>query len=163
LNLPDGNGLNLLNLIRSRGIPVAVVVVTGRSDETTVVAALKAGADDYVVKREDYLERLPVTLENALTRFRAESALHSRSLRVLKGVEIPLSARIFAVVDVWDALRSDRSYRTSWEREKVLAYIKEQSGLHFDPGVVRFSFRWWKTKELNSQASESPKRAAPVV
>jgi PAS domain S-box-containing protein/putative nucleotidyltransferase with HDIG domain len=83
LNLPDGNGLNLLNHIRSRGIPVAVVVVTGRSDETTVVAALKAGADDYVVKREDYLERLPVTLENALTRFRAESALHSRSLRVL--------------------------------------------------------------------------------
>ena len=83
LNLPDGSGLKLLNHIRSRGIPVAVVVVTGRSDEPTVVAALKAGADDYVVKREDYLERLPATLENALQRFRAESALHSRSLRVL--------------------------------------------------------------------------------
>jgi PAS domain S-box-containing protein/putative nucleotidyltransferase with HDIG domain len=83
LNLPDGSGLNVLNHIRSRGVPVAVVVVTGRSDEATVVAALKAGADDYVVKREDYLERMPVTLENALQRFRAESALHSRSLRVL--------------------------------------------------------------------------------
>lgn len=83
LNLPDGSGLDLLNHIRSKEIPVAVVVVTGRSDEATVVAALKAGADDYVVKREDYLERMPVTLENALQRFRAESALHSRSLRVL--------------------------------------------------------------------------------
>jgi len=83
LNLPDGNGLSLLNHIRSRGLPVAVVVVTGRSDEETVVAALKAGADDYIVKREDYLDRMPVTLKNALERFRAESAMHSRSLRVL--------------------------------------------------------------------------------
>jgi HD-GYP domain-containing protein (c-di-GMP phosphodiesterase class II) len=56
--------------------------------------------------------------------------------RGLKGEEIPLSARIFAVVDVWDALRSDRPYRSSWEAEKVLDYIKEQSGLHFDPSVV---------------------------
>src|SRR5512135_694090 len=83
LNLPDGSGFDLLNHIRSRSIPVAVVVVTGQSDEETVVAALKAGADDYVVKSEDYLERMPITLERALARFRAETALHSRSLRVL--------------------------------------------------------------------------------
>ena len=57
--------------------------------------------------------------------------------RGLKGEEIPLAARIFAVVDVWDALTSDRPYRKAWEREKVLEHIKEQSGKHFDPLVVK--------------------------
>jgi putative nucleotidyltransferase with HDIG domain len=56
--------------------------------------------------------------------------------RGLKGEEIPLAARIFAVVDVWDALRSDRPYRPAWTEEKALAYIKEQSGKQFDPAVV---------------------------
>jgi HD-GYP domain-containing protein (c-di-GMP phosphodiesterase class II) len=53
--------------------------------------------------------------------------------RGLKGDAIPLSARIFAVIDVWDALLSDRPYRKAWEREKVIEYIRENSGTHFDP------------------------------
>ena len=57
--------------------------------------------------------------------------------RGLKGEEIPLPARLFAVVDVWDALTSDRPYRPAWEREKVLDYIREQSGKHFDPEAVK--------------------------
>jgi PAS domain S-box-containing protein/putative nucleotidyltransferase with HDIG domain len=56
--------------------------------------------------------------------------------RGLKGDEIPLPARLFAVVDVWDALRTDRPYRPAWSEEKVLAHIREQSGKHFDPQVV---------------------------
>ena len=56
--------------------------------------------------------------------------------RGLKGEQIPLPARIFAVVDVWDALLSDRTYRKAWTQEKVLAYLHEQSGQHFDPRVV---------------------------
>jgi hypothetical protein len=56
--------------------------------------------------------------------------------RGLKGEETPLSARLFAAVDVWDALRSDRSYRLAWSEEDALAYIREQSGKHFDPSVV---------------------------
>lgn len=55
----------------------------------------------------------------------------------LKGEAIPLAARIFAVVDVWDALTSDRPYRKAWTREQALAYIQEQSGKHFDPQVVK--------------------------
>ncbi|NOY99320.1 MAG: PAS domain S-box protein [Chloroflexi bacterium] len=54
----------------------------------------------------------------------------------LQGEEIPLAARIFAVVDAWDALRSDRPYRDAWPEEKVLAYIREGAGNHFDPQVV---------------------------
>ena len=56
--------------------------------------------------------------------------------RGLLGEQIPLAARLFAIVDVWDALTSDRPYRKAWEREKVLTYIKEESGKHFDPNVV---------------------------
>ncbi len=56
--------------------------------------------------------------------------------RGLRGEQIPLAARIFAVVDVWDALRSDRPYRKAWDEERARAYIREQSGEHFDPRVV---------------------------
>ncbi len=54
----------------------------------------------------------------------------------LVGEEIPLTARLFMVVDVWDALTSHRSYRQPWAVENTLQYIKEQSGKHFDPKVV---------------------------
>jgi len=56
--------------------------------------------------------------------------------RGLKGEEIPLPARIFAVVDVYDALTSERPYRKAWEKEKALKYIQEQSGKHFYPDAV---------------------------
>jgi HD-GYP domain-containing protein (c-di-GMP phosphodiesterase class II) len=56
--------------------------------------------------------------------------------RGLKEEQIPLPARICAVVDVWDALCSDRSYRAGWPKEKALEYINSESGKHFDPRVV---------------------------
>ncbi len=56
--------------------------------------------------------------------------------RGLQGEQIPLAARVFAVVDVWDALRSNRPYRQPWSEEKIRDYIKTLSGTHFDPRVV---------------------------
>ena len=56
--------------------------------------------------------------------------------RGLKGEQIPLVARIFALADVWDALTSSRPYREAWSKKKALAYIKQQSGKHFDPQIV---------------------------
>jgi HD-GYP domain-containing protein (c-di-GMP phosphodiesterase class II) len=56
--------------------------------------------------------------------------------RGLRGDEIPLAARLFTVVDVWDALLSDRPYRKGWQEDKVREYIQSQSGSHFDPQVV---------------------------
>jgi PAS domain S-box-containing protein len=55
----------------------------------------------------------------------------------LKGEEIPLAARIFAVVDVWDALNSDRPYRKGWEVKQIFNYLKENSGVLLDPDVVK--------------------------
>ncbi len=56
--------------------------------------------------------------------------------RGLKGEEIPLAARIFAVVDVYDALIHDRPYRPAWSRAEARRYLVEQRGLHFDPAIV---------------------------
>ena len=56
--------------------------------------------------------------------------------RGLKGEIIPFAARIFSIVDVYDALMSKRPYRDAWTQEKTLAYIQEQSGKLFDPHVV---------------------------
>jgi HD-GYP domain-containing protein (c-di-GMP phosphodiesterase class II) len=60
--------------------------------------------------------------------------------RGLKGEEIPLSARIFAVTDVWDALTSDRPYRSAWTAQDAFAYIAEQTGRYFDPHVTEAFF-----------------------
>jgi HD-GYP domain-containing protein (c-di-GMP phosphodiesterase class II) len=57
--------------------------------------------------------------------------------RGLHGTEIPLPARIFAVVDVWDALRSDRPYRPAWTHQQTIDYIQSESGTRFDPYVVQ--------------------------
>ena len=60
--------------------------------------------------------------------------------RALKGEQIPLAARIFAVVDVFDALTSDRPYRAAWSKDKARDHIREGVGTHFDPGVVQAFF-----------------------
>jgi len=56
--------------------------------------------------------------------------------RRLKGEEIPLAARVFSVVDVWDALSFERPYRPAWSKERVLAYLAENAGSQFDPKIV---------------------------
>jgi PAS domain S-box-containing protein len=61
--------------------------------------------------------------------------------RGLAGEQIPLAARIFAVADVWDALTSDRPYRSAWTEARALDYIREQAGRHFDPQVVTVFLR----------------------
>jgi HD-GYP domain-containing protein (c-di-GMP phosphodiesterase class II) len=58
-----------------------------------------------------------------------------------QGEHIPLAGRIYAVVDVWDALRSDRPYRKAWTDVKASEYIRSQTGKHFDPAVVQAFFR----------------------
>jgi PAS domain S-box-containing protein len=68
----------------------------------------------------------------------------------LKGEDIPLPARIFAVVDVWDALSSDRPYRPAWPKDAVENYLKEQSGVQFDPGVVDTFLRLF-SRDLSSK------------
>jgi len=66
--------------------------------------------------------------------------------RSLRDMQIPLSARIFSVADVFDALTSDRPYRNAWTKERALEHIRSQSGIQFDPNVV-IAFLDIKSKE----------------
>lgn len=68
--------------------------------------------------------------------------------RGLKEEQIPLSARVFAIVDVWDALTSNRPYRPAWDKQKAMDYIKEESGKHFDPKVVEAFNKMIKSESL---------------
>ena len=54
----------------------------------------------------------------------------------LRGNQIPLAARMFAIVDVWDALLSNRPYRSAWSVDRTIEYIKCQAGKHFDPEIA---------------------------
>ena len=83
VRLPDGNGLELLGEVRERGLAIAVVMLTGSGDEALVVAALRSGADDYVVKSGSYIDRLPATLAGVVETFREASVHRSTPIRVL--------------------------------------------------------------------------------
>lgn len=82
--------------------------------------------------------------------------------RGLKGAQIPLAARIFAIVDVWDALSSDRPYRPAWSEEKVLSYLKEQAGAHFDPRVVEKFIQLLPAAKAEGLSPGTPKPAQSV-
>jgi PAS domain S-box-containing protein len=69
--------------------------------------------------------------------------------RGLKGEEIPLPARIFAVTDVWDALTSERPYRPAWTAQDAFAYIAEQAGRYFDPSVIEAFFMLVQEQSLD--------------
>src|SRR3954469_20689310 len=89
VHLRDGDGLSLLQHVREHSLPLAVVLITGMGDEETAVAALKARADDYVVKSRDYLDRLPVILESALNHYRADAARRTHPLNILYAEDEP--------------------------------------------------------------------------
>jgi len=71
--------------------------------------------------------------------------------RGLKKMEIPLSARIFSVVDVWDALCSNRPYRSTWGEQEAWAYIQEMTGIQFDPQVVEKFERLFIHPDVSTQ------------
>ncbi len=64
--------------------------------------------------------------------------------RGMKGEQIPLPARIFTLVDVYDAMVSDRPYRKAWSKEEAVQYIMDESGRHFDPMVVNVFMDHWQ-------------------
>jgi putative nucleotidyltransferase with HDIG domain len=74
--------------------------------------------------------------------------------RGLKGEQIPLAARLFAIIDVWDALRSDRPYRQAWTKEKVIEHIKSLSGTHFEPKAVELFLNMMKEDEKTRATDE---------
>lgn len=81
-----------------------------------------------------------------------------------RGQDIPLPARIFAVVDVWDALSSDRPYRKAWPKERVLEHLESHKGVHFDPMVVDEFLRMIQTEGVGGNiAMRTPAMHATLL
>ncbi|HEV7929425.1 MAG TPA: response regulator, partial [Nitrosospira sp.] len=83
LNLPDGSGKTLLAQVRSWRLPLPVVFLTGSGSEELLLALLRAGADDYVIKRGGYLETQPLVLLAALEKFHTETFWRAAALKVV--------------------------------------------------------------------------------
>jgi HD-GYP domain-containing protein (c-di-GMP phosphodiesterase class II) len=122
----------LLHDLGKIGIPDSILLKPGKlTDEEWVIMKRHSQYAYDLLHKIDYLRpSLDIPL------YHHEKWDGTGYPRGLKGTEIPLSARIFAVVDVWDALLSDRPYRAASPREKVLAHIRAHAGSHFDPHVV---------------------------
>jgi PAS domain S-box-containing protein len=76
----------------------------------------------------------------------------------VKGEEIPFSARLFAIVDVWDAMQSERPYRGAFSREEAIQHIKKQAGKHFDPDIAREFLRMIEEIYLDSETLQTGKQ-----
>jgi PAS domain S-box-containing protein len=72
--------------------------------------------------------------------------------RGLKGEDIPLAARIFAVVDIWDALLYERVYREAWPEDKVIEYLKSTAGIELDPAIVEIFLELIEEQRYENQA-----------
>lgn len=83
LRLPDGFGLEMVAEIRQKGFPMGVVVLTGSGSEGTAVAALKAGADDYLVKSQEYYQLLPAVIQDVYHRLQTHTNRRVQPLNVL--------------------------------------------------------------------------------
>jgi len=85
MHVADDRGIALITFLRTNNMLIPVVVITDMGSEETVVSVLKAGASDYVVKHEDYIDRLPIILETASRRYHSEVARRVRPLSILYG------------------------------------------------------------------------------
>jgi len=143
----------LLHDIGKMGIPDAILLKSGKLiDEEWEIMRKHPVYAYQMLSRIDYLRpALDIPYRHH------EKWDGSGYPRGLKGGEIPLSARIFAVVDVFDALMSDRPYRKAWPKEKVLEYLREQSGKHFDPRVVEVFLTLGDFDHFNKKKQEESK------
>ena len=157
MHLQDGDGIAILSHIRGHSLPVAVVLLTGQGDEAAAVSALKAGADDYVSKKQGYLDKLPKILEKALASYCETRDIGVQVLKILylehSQVDVDLTRRhleqhaphiqmdaIFSVSDFYEQMEQPDAlapysallldYRLPQENAlEIVKRIKESSNL----------------------------------
>jgi putative two-component system response regulator len=139
----------LLHDIGKMGIPDAILLKPGR---------LSSQEWDVMRKHPDYAYDLIYPVEYLRPCLSIPYSHHERwdgtgYPQGLKGEKIPVSARLFAIVDVWETLSTDRVYREAWSEERVIEYIQGQSGTHFDPWAVEL-FLYAISKKMDANDSE---------
>jgi len=141
----------LLHDIGKLGIPDAIIQKPGKlsREEYQVVQKHPLYAYEWLSKRDDYQPAKVIPL------FHHESWDGNGYPRKLHGKEIPILARVVAIVDVWDALTSDRPYRSAMSNEQAIALIKSESGKHFDPDIVKAFLKLSVAKTRNVPYSQA--------
>ncbi len=82
----------------------------------------------------------------------------------LRGEQIPFSARLFAVIDVWDALSFERVYKAAWPEQQVLDHLKSEAGRHFDPQVIALFFTHYShLKATAHRTTTVPSSRLPII
>jgi len=122
----------LLHDIGKLGVPDSILLKNGplTEDEWNVMKRHPQLAYRFLAK-VPYLEK---SLD--IPRFHHERWDGNGYPSGLSGTRIPLAARLFSVVDVYDALTSERPYRHAWSKAKATQYLREQAGIQFDPEIV---------------------------
>ena len=122
------------------GVPDRILLKPGRltPDEITIMRTHTTQGHDAIVRAEKTLGRSSPLLQTAkeITLSHQEKWAGSGYPQGLKGTQIPLSARIVALADVYDALISSKVYKAGISHEKAVAVILAESAAHFDPDVV---------------------------
>ena len=162
LRLPDGDGLSLLNYIRAHELPLVVVILTGGGDEETAVSALKAGADDYIIKQKDYLKELPRTLNNAIRRFETGQKVRSRRLRVLYAETNPQD-----IEQTRHHLERHATYiqlDVSATESEIMAVLQDPAALKaYDVLLLDYGLSGLNALEVVKQLSQDSEPRLPVV
>lgn len=130
----------LLHDVGKLGVPDAILLKPGKltDEEWLIMRKHPIYAYDWLTP----IEFLKAALD--IPYYHHEQWDGSGYPRGLRGEEIPLFARLFAIVDVWDALSSDRPYRAALPEAEVIAYLKGQAGKHFDPHLVEIFLTLFK-------------------
>jgi putative nucleotidyltransferase with HDIG domain len=137
----------LLHDIGKMGIPDAILHKKGRLNEEEMAVIRNHPKFAYdMLKEIDYLR---VALE--IPFYHHEKWDGTGYPCGLKGEEIPIAARIFSIVDVWDAMTNDRPYRKAVPPEEVISHLMEQSGQHFDPNIVDVFMRVLRTPRKKNE------------
>ena len=136
MHLQDGDGIAILSHIRGHSTPVAVVILTGQGDEKAAVAALKAGADDYVIKKSGFLDKLPGILEEALQSYQDTLNREINKLRVVyvehNQADVDFTQRHFAKVAHHIRIDAINSVATFYEMIGQANYLNNYDVLLLD-------------------------------
>ncbi len=127
----------ILHDIGKIGIPDAILIKPGKLDEEEW-SQMKL----HPTIGQDILSKIKYLQPSLYTPYCIPYCHHEKwngdgYPRGLKGEAIPLASRFFTIIDVWDALIHTRVYKSAWPEDKVLNYIQEQAGQHFDPAMVK--------------------------